>query len=86
MHACKHNTKRRVRAYTHKKTLAFVQVGRLVELLVAHGMDPGSVEAELQQVEEETGWGGSEGEEEEEEGGDGEEGEGVAGGEEDDLT
>ena len=57
-----------------------LQVERLVQLLVAHGMDKGSVQGVLQQVEEETGWGSDGGDQE------GEEGEGQEAGPDEDLT
>ncbi len=41
---------------------------RLVQLLVAHGMEKDSVQGVLQQVEEETGWGSDGGDQEGEEG------------------
>lgn len=46
------------------RTLLPLQVSRLIELLVEQGMDEGSVQSVLQQVEEETGWGDEEGGEE----------------------
>lgn len=60
-----------------------MQVGKLMELLLAHGMDEAGVQEVLQQVEEETGWGGSEDGEEGEEGAEEEEEEGDSG---EDLT
>ena len=74
---------RNARVLMWRSVAACMQVGKLMELLLAHGMDEVGVQEVLQQVEEETGWGGSEDGEEGEEGAEEEEEEGDSG---EDLT